>query len=786
MQSATLNKAKKAAENANELASSSILLQDGKEYPVNLTVLSQDKDGKPIKQFVSGSVVIRQNEGKFSPDISSLLGENARLKVSGKNVSIEADQKHRCAATANSNGVNIVAKESTPDKQHSNENYLDKDSKQYRQELQELRAECNNLQKAEYEEMLKSWHIVFKYLGRLTQNNYNTAVKEASVKDLGDDFQELSPEVMRNFEQIHTYAENLISEVTDIEKSLCDKCNTEHDKAQKNEPDDWEKRLILKDTIMEISKLTGKTPEEIFNKEFANTPDAINPFKSRFQDGKISLGITDAKRFSSHMQKLENLENGNLSKNQVKKGNVVYEKMEDGSLKATYSLTKRADGKFNAISFNTINRTKALKEKFIAENNERAKTDPSVKQITSSEEVPIAKILRPVGKLSLGNAPKQTIAEKETSPLPQNDNNVAAKAPTIKQNENNTAAKAPTIKQNEPEQTASEKNHSLFANHTLFNENTVPYANAKTNKTQPAQQEDEHIHIQDERIFEACEKLKTLSQEQTSELAEIEMTFAIQTFKLFYVQKQLGKHAMAKELAEYTDQLSSNKSLTPARKKQLLHIKHSEIQKRQEKALRSRIFTLKMKQKAMYVIALKKQATERANAMKNIGKLLNDIAKDHGKEAHMPILDESTTHVINHLTNDLEIAINKGQTLLQALSERGNLEKYTAISDKLNTLTSLASEQNISHKLDKTSPLQKYTPASSEQQPDQPAGFNEELSAKLDHLEKSGEITPEKLTVLRSNISKRGAFRKLPRIKQVENAKNQTKIEQSAAKELGA
>ena len=175
-----------------------------------------------------------------------------------------------------------------------------------------------------------------------------------------------------------------------------------------------------------------------------------------------------------------------------------------------------------------------------------------------------------------------------------------------------------------------------------------------------------HEEIESSRaeVASLCAQIEQLTLEQEQERERLDESFDERTFRLLVRHLKNSKFDMKKELNQEATILEGDKSLSQARKKQLLIKKQEEIQARQKKLMFEELMKQKLEQRTHFAKLLIKQSKERLALTNLIEKEVDNLyklQKEHSK--HAPVLGYDSLAELIHLEGDLDTTITKLETL---------------------------------------------------------------------------------------------------------------------------
>ena len=234
MESRTLAGAKKSLDTAIKVADSRREIENGKEYPIYLSILGTGKNEGSFQSF-QGSVSFQDGVGRVSSNLYKQLGMGASLKVNGDSIELSGKDTDGFSVVANADGISILgrdkeeeldqgAPQSAPSKKedlkHSGareaKNLMEKqNSAKMRKQRQDLVAESNRLLDQDFQNTVRGMNRMFRMLMFLEQMNSKAAGTLAQANSLR--YAEKSHS-MAQINNTHDQVHDVINRLKDLEK----------------------------------------------------------------------------------------------------------------------------------------------------------------------------------------------------------------------------------------------------------------------------------------------------------------------------------------------------------------------------------------------------------------------------------------------------------------------------------------------------------------------------------------------------------------------------------------
>lgn len=343
MESVTLSRAKKSLDIAKKVADNNRQLEDGKEYPINLSIIGAEKDSV---ECIQGTVTFKDGVGKVSPNLFEHLGVGASLSYKDNNITLTGKDAETFAVSSNFNGINIVGREKS-EKENMKDidgNHLKKEDlnlknvkdtknarfqldnkalKQKRQEMQDLRAESNEIMNQQFQDQLRNMPRLMRLLQMLEDYNYKIANSQANAQLSDKGLNNHSVYDLYNIDKLHAQFHAMSADLTHYFHDVCSECHHEIEKTDAPTG----KGFILGDVSTEESAVTmslldaSTTIRSYMAPIIAANPDI--PVKNLLESLGIPLAIYEyaethnAKSQAIHQSHLDKAISGQKFKNQT-------------------------------------------------------------------------------------------------------------------------------------------------------------------------------------------------------------------------------------------------------------------------------------------------------------------------------------------------------------------------------------------------------------------------------------------------------------------------------------
>lgn len=308
MESKTLSSAKKSLGTAIKVADNYREIENGKEYPINLSILGTGKNEGTLQSF-QGTVSFQGGVGKVSSNLYKQLGMGATIALRGDSIELHGKDTDEFAVTSNANGINIIGREkdeqeidldnhsTTPSKKESvkhdrsaasAKDHLNKQRlTDMRKHRQDLISETNKLMDQDFQTTIRGMHRMMRLLNLLNQINFKAAdtLADSSLTDMNfDNYEGLNNAHKKVDKIVHTLCANEKEaqnrfHLEEKERAARNYNNTSLFKSMtKEEQVDFAHTLR---TISErIATKTGKKPDEIAKTLFSGF--GVNIYDSTF------------------------------------------------------------------------------------------------------------------------------------------------------------------------------------------------------------------------------------------------------------------------------------------------------------------------------------------------------------------------------------------------------------------------------------------------------------------------------------------------------------------------
>lgn len=195
MESRTLAGAKKSLGTAIKVADSRREIENGKEYPIYLSILGTGKNEGSFQSF-QGSVSFQDGVGRVSSNLYKQLGMGASLKVNGDSIELSGKDTDGFSVVANADGISILGRDKEEeeldqdpaqptaskkeDLKHSGareaKNLMEKqNSTKVRKQRQDLVAESNRLLDQDFQNTVRGMNRMLRMLMYMEQMNTKAA-----------------------------------------------------------------------------------------------------------------------------------------------------------------------------------------------------------------------------------------------------------------------------------------------------------------------------------------------------------------------------------------------------------------------------------------------------------------------------------------------------------------------------------------------------------------------------------------------------------------------------------
>lgn len=232
MESRTLSGAKESLGTAIKVADSRREIENGKEYPIYLSILGTGKNEGSFQSF-QGSVSFQDGVGRISSNLYKQLGMGASLKVNGDSIELSGKDTDGFSVIANADGISILGRDKEEEEldqdpaqptaskkeglKHSGakeaKDLIEKqNSAKMRKQRQDLVAESNRLIDQDFQDTIRGMNRMLRLLMFMEQMNTKAAgtLYQANSLRYAEKSKSIA-QICSMHDQVHTLNRSLIS-----------------------------------------------------------------------------------------------------------------------------------------------------------------------------------------------------------------------------------------------------------------------------------------------------------------------------------------------------------------------------------------------------------------------------------------------------------------------------------------------------------------------------------------------------------------------------------------------